>query len=68
MSARCYTGKTYYFDYDSASKHSMVDFPGIVVSESLIPTVSTGILLLQLFASPDGVKLWRRLLQTPCHA
>jgi hypothetical protein len=35
----------------------MVVLPGIVVSERLMPAVSTGILLLQLFASPDGVKL-----------
>lgn len=68
MSARSYLGRTYYFYYDSASKHSMVDLPGIVVSERLMPAVSTGILLLPLFASPDGVKLWRRLVQTPCHA
>jgi exosortase/archaeosortase family protein len=57
-------GRTYYFDYDSTSKHSMVDLPGIVVSEKLMPAVSTGILLLPLLVSSDSVKLWRRLGQT----
>jgi exosortase/archaeosortase family protein len=58
-------GRTYYLDYDSTSKHSMVDLPGIVVSEKLLPAVSTGILLLPLLVSSNGVKFWRRLAQTP---
>lgn len=56
-----YPGRTYYFDYGSESKHSIVDLPGIVVSERLMPVVSTGIILLPLFISSDGARLRRRL-------
>lgn len=33
------TETTYYFDYDSKKKHSRIEFPGIVVPESVLPLI-----------------------------